>query len=112
SNIIIIYRLTFYSLQSGYPVKKKRVEIIREPYTFNVLFKMITPFLDQTALSRVHFHGDDLQKLHKCIPKDILPSEFQGDKPPFVTQEFFTMLKSTESLFVDDNEYNYKLSEI
>ncbi|CAN7947357.1 unnamed protein product [Ixodes hexagonus] len=100
----------FHPLQSGYPVKKKRVDIIRQPYSFNVLFKMITPFLDHTALSRVHFHGTDIEELHKCIPKNILPSEFHGDKGPFLTKGFFEMLKTKESSFVDDFDYNYHSS--
>ncbi|KAH7986936.1 hypothetical protein HPB52_024624 [Rhipicephalus sanguineus] len=38
--------------QPGYPIRKKRVDIVKQPYSFNVFFKMVTPFLDAASIAK------------------------------------------------------------
>lgn len=51
--IWVSFEWLYFVPQSGYPVKKKRVEIVKQPYSFNIFFKMLTPFMEAKALSTV-----------------------------------------------------------
>ncbi|XP_077525904.1 alpha-tocopherol transfer protein-like isoform X1 [Haemaphysalis longicornis] len=91
----------------GYPVKKRRVDIVKQPYSFNVFFKMITPFLDASSIAKVHFHGTNVKALHKRFPAKMLPSEFGGTQGPFDASSCLENLKSKEAVFAEDFEYGY-----
>ncbi|XP_075547645.1 alpha-tocopherol transfer protein-like [Dermacentor variabilis] len=91
----------------GYPVRKKRVDIVKQPYSFNIFFKMITPFLDAASIAKVHFHGTDTKALHKRFPAKILPEEFGGTKGPFDASVCYEKLKRKEAAFAEDFEYGY-----
>ncbi|XP_077525905.1 alpha-tocopherol transfer protein-like isoform X2 [Haemaphysalis longicornis] len=93
--------------QPGYPVKKRRVDIVKQPYSFNVFFKMITPFLDASSIAKVHFHGTNVKALHKRFPAKMLPSEFGGTQGPFDASSCLENLKSKEAVFAEDFEYGY-----
>ncbi|XP_064482721.1 alpha-tocopherol transfer protein-like isoform X3 [Ornithodoros turicata] len=94
-----------------YPIQKKRVEIVKQPYSFNVLFKMMTPFIDEKGLKRMHMHGNNLKDLHKRYSKDILPREYGGSKGPYNAAEFYELLKDAEPQFAEDFEFGYNPPE-
>ncbi|KAK8786423.1 hypothetical protein V5799_023801 [Amblyomma americanum] len=93
--------------QPGYPVRKRRVDIVKQPYSFNIFFKMITPFLDASSIAKVHFHGTDTKSLHKRFPAKILPKEFGGTRGSFNASECYAKLKDKEDMFAEDFEYGY-----
>ncbi|XP_065288638.1 alpha-tocopherol transfer protein-like isoform X4 [Dermacentor albipictus] len=93
--------------QPGYPVRKKRVDIVKQPYSFNIFFKMITPFLDAASIAKVHFHGTDTKALHERFPAKILPKEFGGTRGPFDASVCYEKLKRKEAAFAEDFEYGY-----
>jgi hypothetical protein len=45
------------------------------------------------SLLQIHFHGDDWASLHKFIPPELLPEEYDGRKPqldfPKIHQYFY-----------------------
>ncbi|KAL1419751.1 hypothetical protein MTO96_004671 [Rhipicephalus appendiculatus] len=94
-------------LAPGYPIKKKRVDIVKQPYSFNVFFKMVTPFLDAASIAKVHLHGTDTKALHKRFPAKILPKEFGGTRGPFDASVCYEWLKAKEAAFAEDFEYGY-----
>ncbi|XP_037515643.1 alpha-tocopherol transfer protein-like [Rhipicephalus sanguineus] len=91
----------------GYPIRKKRVDIVKQPYSFNVFFKMVTPFLDAASIAKVHLHGTDTKALHKRFPAKILPKEFGGTRGPFDASVCYEWLKAKEAAFAEDFEYGY-----
>ncbi|XP_075749128.1 alpha-tocopherol transfer protein-like [Rhipicephalus microplus] len=99
----------------GYPIKKKRVDIVKQPYSFNVFFKMFTPFLDAASIAKqciynvvqVHLHGTNTKALHKRFPAKILPKEFGGTRGPFDASVCYEWLKAKEAAFAEDFEYGY-----
>lgn len=95
------------SIFPGYPVRKRRVDIVKQPYSFNIFFKMITPFLDSSSIAKVHFHGTDTRSLHRRFPAKILPKEFGGTRGPFNASECYAKLKDKEGAFSEDFEYGY-----
>ncbi|XP_064482719.1 alpha-tocopherol transfer protein-like isoform X1 [Ornithodoros turicata] len=99
------------TLSDTYPIQKKRVEIVKQPYSFNVLFKMMTPFIDEKGLKRMHMHGNNLKDLHKRYSKDILPREYGGSKGPYNAAEFYELLKDAEPQFAEDFEFGYNPPE-
>lgn len=96
------------TLTNTYPVKQKKVHVVKQPYSFNLFYNMITPFLSQEAHNRVHLHGSDLKALHKSVPRDILPREFGGKKGRFSAADFYEHLREKEPQFAEDFGFGYE----
>ncbi|CAN8008762.1 unnamed protein product [Ixodes pacificus] len=96
---------------AGYPIKNRRWDIVKQSYIFNVFFKMLTPFLDATALSKIHFHGWDLHKLHHRFPVKMLPEELGGTRGPLSSAEFYERLRAKEASFAEEFRYGIATEE-
>ncbi|GFY66944.1 clavesin-2 [Trichonephila inaurata madagascariensis] len=52
---------------------------MKEAVVFKYAWSIFKFFLSEKVKSRMFLHGDDIQDLHKYIPKEVLPQEYGGD---------------------------------
>ncbi|GIY25016.1 clavesin-2 [Caerostris extrusa] len=69
------------------PVRYKGIHLFNASTIFKYLWSVINIFLSEKLRSRVKFHDDSIESLHKFISKAILPSEYGGDDSNFDAAE-------------------------
>ncbi|XP_055946300.1 retinaldehyde-binding protein 1-like [Argiope bruennichi] len=74
-------------LRGAMAIRFKGVHLINASAIFRYLWAIINVFLTEKLRKRIHFHDNNLENLHKYIPKEILPTEYGGDCPNFDPHE-------------------------
>lgn len=64
-------------VQEAYPVKVKEVHVINISPLVDTIFKFVSPFVKEKIRGRIKFHND-VESLYKCVPRDLLPTEYGG----------------------------------
>lgn len=89
------------SIQDAYPIRQKGMHFINPSSGFDTLFKIFYGFMSEKIKKRVRdwlsgfyfereiiefflqiFVHSTLDDLHKHVPKNLLPSEYDGDIGP------------------------------
>ncbi|KAF7991277.1 hypothetical protein HCN44_002839 [Aphidius gifuensis] len=81
--------------QTAFPGRLRSIDIINQPYIFNMVFAIIKPFINEKYRNRVILHGHDRKALKACYGVESLPKQFGGEID----------YQLSESL--DDSLYNY-----
>lgn len=71
--------LTF--IQDAMPFRMKEIHFVKQPMIFEMVWTIMKPFIKEKLRKRIHFHGDDMKKLHKFIPAENLPKNYGGTMP-------------------------------
>lgn len=71
--------LTF--IQEALPLRLKEVHIIKQPFIFNMVWKLFTPFIKEKLRKRMFFHGSDMKKFQQYLSVDSLPLNYGGNLP-------------------------------
>ncbi|GIY49985.1 alpha-tocopherol transfer protein-like [Caerostris extrusa] len=95
-------------LQDGWPHRINGLHIVNEPAFFSYTYNILKPMLSSKMRKRVHFHGKNLQNLHKYFPVEILPEQLGGAAGKKDFQEFRTNVLEREKLIKKMNEFVYK----
>jgi len=82
-------------LTGSVPVWFRRIHVVHHPRVFNILYKMIKPFLVPRVKENIVFHGSDFTELHKEVPQNILP-DFLGGSGDLDNTGVVTALKHME----------------
>lgn len=64
--------------QNCVPVLLSEAHVLRQPAAFDVLYTILRPFVNHEILSKVRFHGKNMQGLHADVPPNIIPEEYGG----------------------------------
>lgn len=65
-------------LQNCVPVLLSEAHVLRQPAAFDVLYAILRPFVNHEILSKVRFHGKNMQGLHADVPPNTIPEEYGG----------------------------------
>nr|XP_014292918.1 alpha-tocopherol transfer protein-like isoform X2 [Halyomorpha halys] len=97
-------------LQDSIPLRIKGIQIINQPYIFNMVFALFKPFLRDKLKSRIIFHGSDRKSLHQHLDPSCLPEEYGGTMtlPLIHGLQWYEMLVKMEPEFEKINCYGYK----
>lgn len=100
--------LTF--IQDAITSRLKEVHIVRQPFIFNIVWKVFTPFIKQKLRSRIHFHGTKFDKLHEMLGKSHLPADYGGDLPmlDYTSKEWYPAIKGCEDQIREWNSWGRK----
>ncbi|KAF2887462.1 hypothetical protein ILUMI_18711 [Ignelater luminosus] len=72
--------LTF--IQDAMPLRLKEVHIVKQPFIFNMVWKIFKPFVKEKLHSRLFFHGNKMKEsLHKHLAPSHLPKNYGGELP-------------------------------
>ncbi|GJQ80642.1 hypothetical protein Trydic_g9227 [Trypoxylus dichotomus] len=64
-------------VQEAYPVKLKEVHVVNISPLVYTIIEWVKPFIKEKIRNRIHVH-QDVESLHKFVPKDVLPEEYGG----------------------------------
>ncbi|XP_023214992.1 clavesin-1-like isoform X2 [Centruroides sculpturatus] len=93
------------SLYQCIPLTYKGVHIVNVNKYLHAIAAMAFPFLPYKLKQRLHFHGSNMENLHKEIDPKCLPAEFGGDLPPFDESESNQKLRDMEEFFIENEKY-------
>ncbi|XP_067122592.1 clavesin-1-like isoform X1 [Centruroides vittatus] len=95
------------------PVIHKGIHVVNVNKYIHAIFAMAYPFLPYKLKQRLHFHGRNMENLHKEIDPKYLPAEFGGELPPFDESETNQRFRDLEEFFVENEKYwtEEKISE-
>lgn len=65
-------------VQEAAPFNIKSLHFINSSTIVDKIFTLVRPFVNKDLLKVIHFHGHELESLHKHISVDFLPSEYGG----------------------------------
>lgn len=73
-------------LQDCLPVRVKCINMVNEPTLFDVLFKIVQPFMKEKTRKRLRMIGTSYEKLHDVIDPSKLPGAYKGTGPDVDTE--------------------------
>lgn len=94
-------------VQECLPLKITKVHVVNQPKTFNVFFALLKPFFNKEELSRFQLHGDNFEKMHLDVPRNILPEEYGGTGSPIDFEGLCERLQEEDGEFKENNAYGY-----
>ncbi|KAK9511081.1 hypothetical protein O3M35_005714 [Rhynocoris fuscipes] len=97
-------------IQDAMPLRLKEVHIVKQPFIFNIVWKVFQPFVKEKLKSRLHFHGSDLKSLHKFMDPECLPQNYGGKKPKidYTSAQWYPAIKSVEDRIAEWNTWGWK----
>nr|XP_045595422.1 alpha-tocopherol transfer protein-like isoform X4 [Procambarus clarkii] len=100
-------RKTFYFWQEGYPMRPKGLNYINTPAAFDTVFNIFKSFMKEKMKKRVHLHGNDLESLHRQVPKEVLPVEYGGTNGTVeeITKYWLERVDARRDWLLEDEKY-------
>uniref|UniRef100_A0A336M9G9 CSON013966 protein n=1 Tax=Culicoides sonorensis TaxID=179676 RepID=A0A336M9G9_CULSO len=99
------------TFQEGNPARIKGLHYVNTPSVFMTFFNVFKSFLNEKVKSRVHLYGDNMEELHKNIPKRLLPTEYGGDAGTIAEITEYWVQKVLEHADYFKEESNYGTDE-
>jgi CRAL/TRIO domain len=78
SKTIFLY---FKYSQETVPIPTRSCHILNSSTVVNSFMSLIRPMLRKEVAESFQFHSDNLENLHKSVPKEVLPQEYGGEIP-------------------------------
>lgn len=94
--------------QDCYPVRLKGIYIVNNPPLLELLYAAARPFLKTKIVRRIHLIGDDYDKLHAFIPRDLLPSDYGGTHEPYDCGSLEKELRRSSRYFEELDQGGYR----
>ncbi|KAM7293410.1 alpha-tocopherol transfer protein-like [Ixodes scapularis] len=91
-----------------YPVRLRGIYVVNNPPVFQLLYALVKLVLKPKLQRRIHIIGRDYQKLHKLIPRERLPEEYDGTLEKYDYDDLERKLLSQENFFVELGSYGYQ----
>ncbi|KAL7038752.1 hypothetical protein ACKWTF_009683 [Chironomus riparius] len=97
-------------IQYAMPLRIKEIHFVKQPLIFEMVWALMKPFLQEKLKKRIHFHGDDMKKLHKFIPADSLPKNYGGTMPEinYSGKEWYPLVEKYNDYFLRYKDVGFK----
>ncbi|XP_042230144.1 alpha-tocopherol transfer protein-like isoform X4 [Homarus americanus] len=94
-------------MQEGYPMRPKGLNYINTPAAFDTVFNIFKTFMKEKMKRRTHFHGSDLDSLHKEVPKEVLPVEYGGTNGTIedIKKYWLQRVDARRDWLIEDEQY-------
>ncbi|XP_063695617.1 alpha-tocopherol transfer protein-like [Culicoides brevitarsis] len=95
------------AFQEGNPTRIKGLHYVNTPPAFLSLFNFFKTFLNDKVKSRIRMYGDNMEELHKNIPKRLLPAEYGGEAGTIaeITEHWVQKVLEHAEYFKEDAKY-------
>nr|XP_046483453.1 retinol-binding protein pinta-like isoform X1 [Neodiprion pinetum] len=92
--------------QDAYPLRTKSMHFINLPPSFDMVFNIFKLFLKEKLKNRILIHSDQ-NTLYEHIPKEILPSDLNGNGPSIaeLTAEWKQKVQDKRDWFLEDAQF-------
>ncbi|KAF7992239.1 hypothetical protein HCN44_001564 [Aphidius gifuensis] len=91
--------LTF--IQDAMPLRLKEVHFVKQPFLFDIVWRMFKPFTREKLRKRMFFHGSKMSSLHAHMAPSHLPKNYGGQLPEidYTAADWFpTILKCNDRI--------------
>ncbi|CAL7944007.1 unnamed protein product [Xylocopa violacea] len=97
-------------IQDAMPLRLKEAHVVKQPFLFNMVWKMFKPFVKEKLKSRMFFHGNKMASLHNHIPPTHLPKNYDGDLPEidYTSADWYPTLIKQEDKIKEWNSYGHR----
>lgn len=89
-----------------------QVHVVKQPFLFDIVWKMFKPFVREKLRGRMFFHGSKMNSLHQYLAPSHLPANYGGQLPEinYTAADWFpTILKCEDSIKSKSNFCKNKL---
>ncbi|XP_077992886.1 alpha-tocopherol transfer protein-like [Glandiceps talaboti] len=97
----------FDSYLKALPMRIKGGHFINQPGIFKAFYGLMKPLLPSKLKSRIHFHNDEYENLHKHIPSSILPSDLGGQILEYDNTEWVNKTLAAEEEFIYNEQFGF-----
>lgn len=96
------------------PQRTNEIHVINNGWVFDLMFRMFKPFLDERMLRKIHFHGSDVESLHRHIAPAHLPEVYGGRMPNVDYREWLKSLTSDTEIMrrLEQQGYVFDLTDV
>lgn len=95
--------------QNASPIRLKALHFINTPLGFTTALNMFRGLMTEKNRKKllIHSHGNDLESLHKFIPKSILPKEYGGEAGTIddLIADWVNILTENRDFLIEDEKY-------
>ncbi|KAK9878594.1 hypothetical protein WA026_022856 [Henosepilachna vigintioctopunctata] len=97
-------------IQDAMPLRLKEVHMVKQPFIFNIVWKIFSPLIRDKLRKRIFFHGSDMKSLQKHIPASHLPADYKGTLPKidYSGKDWYPSIESHEEYFKKWNTWGLK----
>ena len=68
-------------IQDAMPLRLKEVHFVKQPFLFDIVWRMFKPFIREKLRKRMYFHGSKMNSLHTHMSPSHLPKNYGGQLP-------------------------------
>ncbi|KAK0158968.1 hypothetical protein PV328_009902 [Microctonus aethiopoides] len=100
--------LTF--IQDAMPIRLKEVHFVKQPFLFDIVWRMFKPFTREKLRKRMFFHGSKMNSLHSHLNPSHLPKNYGGELPEidYTTADWYPTLGKCEDFISEWNKYGHR----
>ncbi|XP_045470182.1 alpha-tocopherol transfer protein-like isoform X3 [Harmonia axyridis] len=96
---------------TSFPVKVHAMHIVNQSFVFDMVFNIFKPFINERMKSRIFFHGDNRESLHKHIDPKYLPKRYGGVHPDYPQKEWFEGFQRDKKIVWEMKTQGYAVEE-
>ncbi|XP_044750138.1 clavesin-1-like isoform X3 [Coccinella septempunctata] len=96
---------------TSFPVKVHAMHIVNQSWVFDMVFNIFKPFINERMKSRIFFHGEDRESLHKHIDPKFLPKRYGGVHPDYPQKEWFVGFQKDKQIVWEMKTQGYAVEE-
>uniref|UniRef100_A0A0C9R812 CLVS1_1 protein n=1 Tax=Fopius arisanus TaxID=64838 RepID=A0A0C9R812_9HYME len=97
-------------IQDAMPLRLKEVHIVKQPFLFDLVWRMFKPFVREKLRKRMYFHGSKMNSLHTHMAPSHLPKNYGGELPEidYTAADWFPAFQDCEDSIKAWNTYGYR----
>ncbi|XP_063976355.1 clavesin-1 [Diachasmimorpha longicaudata] len=97
-------------IQDAMPLRLKEVHIVKQPFLFDLVWRMFKPFIREKLRKRMYFHGTKMNSLHTHMAPSHLPKNYGGELPEidYTAADWFPAFQGCEDSIKAWNTYGYR----
>ncbi|XP_043288204.1 retinaldehyde-binding protein 1 isoform X2 [Venturia canescens] len=100
-------------IQDAMPLRLKEVHFVKQPFLFDIVWRMFKPFIREKLRKRMFFHGAKMNSLHTHLLPSHLPKNYGGELPEinYTAADWYPTIDKCEDNIKQWNTYGHVKSE-
>lgn len=92
---------------TSFPMKIHAIHILNQPWAFEMVYKVFKPLLNSRMKSRLFFHGDNMESLHKHIDPKCLPEKYGGVRAEHNYKDWLFAMERNQDILKEVKSLGY-----
>ncbi|KAK7793492.1 hypothetical protein R5R35_010162 [Gryllus longicercus] len=90
------------------PIRTHAIHIVNQSWIFDTIFAIFKPLLDERMRGKIHFHGSDMESLHRHVEPKFLPEAYGGTRPEWNYMHWMDALRGDERVMRELRSLGYR----